>query len=109
MGLGAADINRCRHFGYFISDATFSSLTRYIFDRKVCRDTGLPVACKEDEDCPHRDLNACKSGICALKPMSICQADGDCEKGLKCVYGPEGMIRVCKKDQGGNSVDTFLA
>ena len=53
-----------------------------IFDRKVCRDTGLPVTCKEDEDCPRRDLNICKKGICALKPMPICQGDGDCDKVL---------------------------
>ena len=54
--------------------------------RKVCRDTGLPVACKSDEDCPRRDLHRCKKGICALKPMPVCQDDGDCDQVMTAVH-----------------------
>ncbi len=94
-------------------DARFKEIPR------ACRDRALGSRCRTESDC--RADSECRHGMCRHRRLEVCTDDRDCRKRRRkrtrkkkkggaeeeevCVYGPEGLNRVCRRHECNKDKD----
>ncbi len=64
---------------------------------RSCKDVPLGSRCRRSRHCPAD--SECRGGRCRHRRLVLCREDRNCGAGGRdeCVYGPDGLNRVCRR------------